>query len=1559
MSLDASQLEAQRLAQIAAEEAAKEAAIKAEAEKKKQETEAKFQEYKTRSEQIKTDIQNLPRENIQVGVERRVSTIGVMRQSGGASEGRLEHPVEIFPIYESRLTAEAQAKEKQLTAELATIQQEHRAAQSDSYYKQLSESYSTQKAASQAETRITELEQRETYLRSLPQPYVSKSDTSRRKAAEITAERAHQIEQIQKELQMLRTFQQQPSTSLPSFTPDAYSGLQYSTPAQATGYNPMTGQVELGRGDIRGTTVSVSAAEDKMRLEQIKKEAGYTGKATIDPRSQYFKTVDTGILTPGFKAQPHVDILREFGQPIVTPQRERTKALTGQPDSKYANPNFVSREQMLEKEKAQQESRNYFIGLTEAPQLYTLDFGDGRKIENLTGEQVAEYQKTFALMENVATFQRQEARKETLQSIEDIRKFVRSARELGYGTISIGTDQGPMDLPINKDTTRILAKGEYKGAKITGASVEPMVPAGFTVTGQIGTPVFISDQKPIPVTDKGVFERDPSGLSKFIYESQYAPGQTKTIFEQALNPDQKNVYGPSRQDWRQQLSFAGSQYYSTVGSGIAGILNLVRGGMIYGAEAFGDQKLAVAAKVGVPIQYEQPPTSFDIGFNAPIVAGIESWKTGNATTFLPTLVAEEQKAFRQLGDTQIAAVVGQGAGFFVVSGAPVPGRGILRPIPLRYASLPIYTSKGEVIAQKTLAFGYDRFNRPIIGKYGVYGEGKWFVGKADPAKTGVTQLEGIAGSSFDRFQPTNYTPFQQSLFKPMQKYAEEVGATPRGFAEGVEKTSIQQRNIMPSVPFKYIKTVPSKILAALPGREGINLAGEQKISDAVESLARKASLGDEKAALIKTEYAAARAKELNEQARPTYNIFGAVGKVIRQNLTEASKGSVIYRMLKGGLSREVGDIDLEAKSAEKGERAINQLLKTDVGEGMALERQGSNIAIGQKDYSKPSFAGLELPKDRFYKDEYVLAHGTTKESAKGIMQEGADPFQRPFGEPAFFATTSKRILETFASERVVLGKVLKSDILQYKNIPKSERKAILRQARLEAAKGAKPEWMTYQEAVTAYAKARGYKGVTKPYHSTNPLSPKMEYIIFEKDVFKPTEIIKPMGYGIREGTGEKIINIITEKEQIKNIGNLDTSKVYGKSYPTKKIKYDVPETKEKYATLSMEYQYQAKLASIGGVESRASLQGEGLSDEAIDQIMQGYQYVRGGKGRRFIKDVMDAYLGDRETARVLFQSGDRAGALKAAQAMVAKQQYYGKMFDFGKAFREYRLEADFTQPIKGESLVGAASGSVARASAKTAPRAIISPREETKQEQPVTTLASPRVSARSASVSARVQSMSARASVSTFSIRSASVKSSLSTKSASVRSLSGASAKSPLSAKSPASGSVTSPRSPRTPSPNSPRIASPSSPIIRSPPSPSILSPPSPSILSPPSPIVLSPPSPRIIPPIDILTPKVPPSPPVPPAIPWVKQRTDKQKPRPDPFGADFLGQAKVSDVVGFGKRGEITYGRLRTAALESGDIRESGKKYGSFVRGKSKGLLDATKPKMLKPFKKQKEIKL
>lgn len=419
-TVDASKQEQERLAKEAAEKAAAEQAIKDEIARQENEIKTKFQEYTSRQTAIQNEIQNLPKESYQSGVEIRRDAIGKsVPVAPGASKGKLIFEDQVFPVYSTRYTPESETRLKELQTELATLQQQHQASLSDPRYKELSEQATRTSNIAEARSRLESLKQTKAGIEAQPPPApAGKSGTARRAAAQAGLDRANQLGAIQSEISAIEGYLAT-STGETKPTIPIYQEQRFSSPSGAIGYNPMTGRVELGAGDIRGTVVSQSAVEDRMDLERIKKEAGYVGKATIDPRIGMFKTVDAGIMTPGFKAQPSVDILRQFGQDIVTPQRKGKSILTDQPDSKYANPDFVSREKQLLLDQAKQPGKQYQVNLYEVPQMYELEIGD--KKVRITAAEAKAYADVFDLEKKLYQFRERQYYAELGQYAKDLK----------------------------------------------------------------------------------------------------------------------------------------------------------------------------------------------------------------------------------------------------------------------------------------------------------------------------------------------------------------------------------------------------------------------------------------------------------------------------------------------------------------------------------------------------------------------------------------------------------------------------------------------------------------------------------------------------------------------------------------------------------------------------------------------------------------------------------------------------------------------------------------------------------------------------------------------------------------------------------------------------------------------------------------------------------------------------------------------------------------------------------------------------------------------------------
>jgi hypothetical protein len=523
-----------------------------------------------------------------------------------------------------------------------------------------------------------------------------------------------------------------------------------------------------------------------------------------------------------------------------------------------------------------------------------------------------------------------------------------------------------------------------------------------------------------------------------------------------------------------------------------------------------------------------------------------------------------------------------------------------------------------------------------------------------------------------------------------------------------------------------------------------------------------------------------------------------------------------------------------------------------------------------------------------------------------------------------------------------------SKILRFEQLPKDVQKKL-----------ASKDWYTFQQNVRGYAEEYGYAGFTKPYKSTNPLAKQYEFIIFDKRAIKPKEILEPSGYGLKPGTKKEVINIVTVKEQMQNIPGL-SDKPFGKDWPSATVKFGIGRRKEKLRTYTAAYQAVAKAKATSGIITRNVLEeAANLTAADRDAMMGGHLIIKGSKGHRYAKDIIDEYMLMYKGVQHLVKKGDLAAARKSVADIIATREYY-KTVDFiagAKAYKQTLAEIippkSQKEPLRSK-IVGSAQASTGRGSAYVGITSTQQKPSPTQQPSPKPSVRSP-ISPRSIllsvpSVKSILSGSSLNASArSALSPKSGSPRPSISAKSAasvsSMRSagvsprsaLASSSALSPKSVLSPKSGSAFSPRSPSPASPKSPTSPlSPKSPV--SPKSP--LSPKSP--ISPLSP--LSPPSP--------LFPKSPlrPSRTVIPMW-WAKEK--KRKADLEKERADFLGSTRVAQITGFRTtKTDITYGRSLTEKLALADIKKTGKRYGMFSKGKGGSLLAKSKPSFRKETK-------
>lgn len=1388
-SLDASGLIEKQKAEQAAAALAKQ---KEQEEQQKKQIQADYEKYAAQQKALQEKIKSVPQESYQSGVEVRKDTIGKAVYSGGASKGRLVFEDQIFPVYSTRYTEEGKKQLSEYQAELEQLEAQHQQRlQADSYYKSVTEAGTTSANVESAQKRIQELQKKKAYIESFPTPTPQGkhvSGTQRAKIQELREKREHEINEIEREVRHLETFVNTPGTVIPGFQATAFQPTVYSSPSKSVGYNPATGQVEIGASDGRSVVVSTSKTEDIARA----KAAGYTGSATVDPRvSDIFRPVDAGILTPGIKAQPGRDITTEFRG--AEPARTRPKAQTGQPDSIYANPLYLPKEQqkprpdmiqserkarpkaqtgvldnlfgapefvtstereaqLREQQKTQIQEQGLDIlgGIKTAtpkvkPREFTISLSEGpvtappeytqEQIDQMTEAQYNQYRKDIEAynkyVERYNAEQQTLTRQANLQiKQQNLLSYQQSKKEI-IAFIEDAKKQGYKTIVINTPTgaREVSVNRAYKeiisSKDVIGIGVIPNIPEGYTVAGPIATPILVQIEPP-KIEKKKPLPGDAMG--QFLYD-----------IEQAKFKD------PILQGTR--------GFFLSAGGNLASLSNLA-GEYI--------TKPLYEATTGKPLLLQ--PKTYE---PAPTATGVFLGGVGGAAymsiikrdpKLLPKALAETLNMTEaKIQEQGITGTAGDIAGALFPLNPVSAARKAAAAIPFRTDVIP-FAAKEGLLGYRSFAVGYDTKNIELGGK--VLG-GKYFVGKADPAAVGIEKIQGATGGAFNVYELSSYKPFQLSRMEPIIKYAEKKGLAPAGSFEMKMQEAgeiARQRGLK----FKYESKVPSDFLSELS--PGI------KSDEMVANIAKT-----------------------------------------QKDYLDPIKGSATVKLRKDAMSRPIGDIDVEAPTLEGAGKAADILVKTPVKPGFALEKEGYNISIGQSDPTK-AFFDIKLKKGE-------LGHGTDLPSAKKIMREGPDPEQRPYGMPAFFATENAEIFANFASGGnkpvVVIGEVEKAATLFYKKIPKKDRKTIIDKSfKIEAQTG-KPQWEAYQELLARYASDRGFKAVTKPYKALSPNATKFETIVLKKGVFEPKLIEYPTRFGIKEGTGKKVINIVTEGEQVKQPEGLGLGeKIYGKDWPNDITKLKVEGTKDKLKAFGAKQQITAKFKSASSFITKETLEeAQNLTPEQRKAILGDYLFTFGPKGHRYTKDLIDPFMQTRDAARLQFLAGDRAGALASGKTMRMMIEYY-KGIDWGKEIRNFKpsLEVTPKSPEPVSKSIGT-YGTIPKTVPQIASARPIPPQEESSlyRDQSVRSLTA-RASARGLSI--KSTSASRGVSGSMYSPKKIeSLASMYSPKSPSI--------KSPFSTASPKPSGFSPSVKPKSPfSPISPKTKSPASPINTSPLSP-------------------------------------------------------------------------------------------------------------------------------------------
>jgi len=274
------------------------------------------------------------------------------------------------------------------------------------------------------------------------------------------------------------------------------------------------------------------------------------------------------------------------------------------------------------------------------------------------------------------------------------------------------------------------------------------------------------------------------------------------------------------------------------------------------------------------------------------------------------------------------------------------------------------------------------------------------------------------------------------------------------------------------------------------------------------------------------------------------------------------------------------------------------------------------------------------------------------------------------------------------------GKVVKvefnpEDVLFYKNIPKSERKA-LRKA--SSNKEGVVNWLTFQENVKSYAQAKGYNIVEKPYYNTrygagtSPNAGTREIIFINEDSLKSIkssellpeiQLTRAEGskiYGVKDN--EKLVEFITKSDTDNEVGSAmkPTGNLLGKAINFKVYKTKIEGSNIKGPHYGGQHAEETGLSQILAIQTSETIKEQGPTTGGFSGL--GNKFFVGpklfGQGKELVRT-----LAKFETKAKEFQSnpttkdiGDRMIFLIGEQ-----REYYGKLYG-----------VDFNKPVSGSDL---------------------------------------------------------------------------------------------------------------------------------------------------------------------------------------------------------------------------------------------------------------------------------
>lgn len=1041
----------------------------------------------------------------------------------------------------------------------------------------------------------------------------------------------------------------------------------------------------LGMGDGRGVVVSTSVTEDIARNRQMGSEAGYVPtKATFDSRVSVFKPIENGgLFDIKTKATP-------FGLPEqkVTPQRQRESILQNQP-AKYNNPAFVIQGQQQANNEALGEiakqskgasagvksiippiqyrelkgtnitARQYKDILSGKRKDPTLDMiaGSTKKTEtipkesrvspdyasifstspvprpaNLTQEQVnkltpTQYQDYKKQFDNYNTFLNQENQKlkeqnrqqrievgaKNIAAKNETKQWLADVQKQGFKNISINTKEGSFTVPIEKAYREII-----KAKDVVGFGALPSIPEGFSLAGSLSEPALIPEFRTI--------SQDKSGKISDTFVSRPSIGDIKPN-----DPLSKALYGLEDLKSNNPLVQAGKGVYKELGGAAAGLVNLENQGFEFVSESITGVRHPTA-QAYIP---KTPQTSIISG---PIEGIAKSVQTGKFEDFTQGVKGGYNEAV-ELAYKQGPIETGAGIAASLI--------GFEKAIPLRFAATKIITAEGPLTVSRSIALGYGgKGSKNLIGFAGT----KPFVGTPKPE---LLQLEKLAVPGYlDRgAEISTIIPVSRNILfndKAMD-YLIKIGK--------VSPESVRRDRLIAEI-LDASKNAPKKT-------KPLDYTGG-KLASAKET---------------KGVY-----DFLRKQNKPLSGFPGLKG-------SRAAETQLTERTPKRSAVESDFDIDFGnnySKAAQKQDEFVKSFTPEPT---KAVEKVGFNVEIGQR--GNPKFEVIPRPARKNKLKELLEGpsyyHGTTDASLRAISEQGFDLSKagsgmggksgasravRKHGIEGVYLSKSPTYAANYAvkkGERGALAEVKLNrfpNILSFEEIPEGVRNQLYNEARISGKPRAGTrgyssiiDFGKYQKSIINYAKNQGYKGVEKPVKVERGI---LETVVFDPNIVKSVKQIGKAefaGYGIKEGTGRKLLNFVTDLDtgpeaQLTN----NKAQVYGNKYPRGNVK--IQGVKEK----TLRFQYLAKGASIGSLQSRASLEAASIPKSQIDKILNGAELAVYPAGFRAQKDLADFYSYAIDDAAKFA----KAGRLTEGANLSAK----------AKEFRELYPTIDFDELLK-------------------------------------------------------------------------------------------------------------------------------------------------------------------------------------------------------------------------------------------------------------------------------------